>query len=176
MRSSPGLHHTHAPSQPLSAEGASTAPAPSLLPPPCSPGAGAAGGRSTLPAARGGGHGRPPSGTAVPLPAELMAAGSLPPPALPVTRFLQRTGTGRSERPRSRPRQRSRAAVPGACRAPGPPPRGRREGGRDTAEPRRRGVPAPRTPLLPALRRAAAPTCPPSTSSSWKRLCRTARR
>lgn len=53
------------------------------------------------------------------------------PHRLPVTRFLQRTGTGRSERPR--PRQRSRPAVPGACS-----PRSRTEGGR---EGRRRAPP-----------------------------------
>ncbi|XP_063251808.1 DCC-interacting protein 13-beta [Prinia subflava] len=106
------------PSQPFSAEGVSRAPAASLLPQPCSEGA-ELGQEDT---------GRPPCGPPAPLPAELMAAGSLPAPALPVTRFLQRTGTGRSERPR----QRSRPAVLGACRAPRPPPRVReRERGRD---------------------------------------------
>lgn len=108
---------------------------------------------------RGAGQARGVNGGRKPPPPLPRLPRSLLPPALPVTRFLRRTGTGRSERPRaaaptpaSGP---SQPPCPAARAEPRPPPRGG-----TTTEPRRRGVPAGvrrRAAQLPAPSRANMP-------------------
>lgn len=172
--SSPGFYHTHGTLTASISWGGSQSPC--CIPPPAAllSGSGAMGGRSPcLPRAEQG-MGRPPIWALHPA-ARRANGGRKPPPARPSPWLASSSGRElggvSSPGPATEPSSSARCLQSAAAA-----PAGTAEGGTDAAEPRRRGVPAPRTPLLPGLRRAAAPTCRPSTSSSWKRLCRTARR